>query len=163
MAEVSLAKWPWGDCYLTSMTSSQYWRRWWFHTVRQQAITWAQVTPLPSHMASPGYKKSHNQSYNFKNIIPTSNIVQVCGKDFCWISPMYRDNQETWRGVKPIITVPGYPGVNWRTTDVAWKQVILNITDKSVLRCYSKYIMNCNINRIGFSVSDSSLLETDFP
>ena len=51
---------PWDECQGTSPMISQHWFRLWLGTVRQQAITWANVDPdLCRHTASLG----HNVNY----------------------------------------------------------------------------------------------------
>ena len=58
MDEVSLVKLPSDECHWTLLMRSQHWFRWWLGTVRQQAITWANVDPdLCCHMASPGHSE----------------------------------------------------------------------------------------------------------
>ena len=55
MAKVSIVELPSDESQWTPPMISQYWFRYWFGAVRQQAITWANVDPdLCRHMASLG-------------------------------------------------------------------------------------------------------------
>ena len=77
--EIALRRYHW-----SSLITSQYWSRYWFGAVRQQAITWSNVDSVQcSHMVSLGHNElseSHRRHQSGTTLtLSEGNLPVTCG------------------------------------------------------------------------------------